>query len=248
MHVARFGGEFLLQENGQIDFPYEADALRIFALGRGQVLFLGDAPHLGLEESAHGKQRIAQLFLRELAQKVALVLVGVGAGQQLAAHGAVGVRLLGLAAVVTRGHVVGAELEGFVQEDVELDFAVAQHVGIGRAAAFVFGEHVVDHPRAVLGREVDHVQRDVQPLGHQLGEDAVVVPRAVALQGARRVVPVDHEKTDDFVPLLLEKPRGHRRVDAARESYHHACHVSPVPGVRRGGSCGCSGPRSRCVR
>ena len=139
-------------------------------------------------------------------------------------HSTVGVRILGLAAVVARSHVVGPQLQGLLQEDVELDLAVAQHVGVGRAAALVLGEHILHHPAAVVLREVHHVQRDVEPPGHQLGEEAVVVPRAVALERARRVVPVDHEEAHHLVPLLLKQVGGHRRVDAARKSDYHSCH------------------------
>ena len=54
------------------------------------------------------------------------------------------------------------------------------------------------------------MQRDVQFFCDQLGEDAVVVPRAVALERSRRVVPVDHEQPHDVMPLLFEQVGGDR--------------------------------------
>ena len=248
VHIAPFAGEFLLQEGRQVHLADETDALRILAPGRGELLLGGYAPHLGLQQVPDRKQRIAQLLLRELAEKIALVLVGIAAGQQFVDRAAVGQHLFRLAAVVARGDVVGPEFERFAQEDIEFDLPVAQHVGIGRAPLLVFGEHVLDDPCAVFVREVCHMQGDVQPLGHQFGEDPVVVPRTVAFERARGVVPVDHEEPDDLVSLLFQQPGRHRRIDAARKSDHYPCHPIPVSEVlraARGASCG---PRSRCVR
>ena len=228
VHIAPLRGQFLLQEERQIHLAHETDPLRILAPGRGEPLLRGDAPHLGLEQPAHGKERIAQLLLRKLAEEIALVLVRIAARQQAPDRTAVGQRRLGLAAVVPRGHVVGTELQRLLQKDVEFDLAVAEHVRIGRTPPFVLGEHVVHHPAAIVLREVDHMQRNVQFAGHQLREDAVVAPRAVALQRSRRIVPVDHEESDHLVPLLFEQPGRHRRIHAARKSYHYACHIPIV--------------------
>ena len=225
MDVALFRGEFLLEEGRQVDLAHEADALRILAFGRGEALLLGDAPHLGFQQSADGKQRPAQLLLRKLAEEIALVLVGVASREQFMDRPSVGQRLLGLAAVVARGDVVGAQLQRLAQEDVEFDLAVAQHVGIGRAAPFVLREHVVHDARAVVFRKVDHVQRDVEFPGHEFGENPVVVPGTVAFERPRRVVPVDHEESHDLVPLLFEEPGRDGRIHAARKSDYHPCHI-----------------------
>ena len=210
MDITPFRGQLLLQEGRKVDLAHEADALRILALGRGEPLLGGDAPHLGFEQIADGEQGVAQLFLRELAEEVALILVGVGAREEFIDCSSVGERLLGLAAVVPRGDEIGAQPERFAQEDVEFDFAVAQHVGVGRASLFVFREHVIDHAGAVVCREVDHVQLDVEFPGHEFGENPVVVPRTVAFERSRRVVPVDHEQPHDVMPLLFEQVGGDR--------------------------------------
>ncbi len=123
-----------------------------------------------------------------------------------------------------RGDEIGPEFQGLVQKGVEFYLAVAQHVGIGRTSAFVFGEHVVHHAPTILGREVDEPERNVETLGHQLGEDLIVVPRAVAFERALGIVPVAHEQPDDLVPLLFEEICRHRRIDTARQSDHYFCH------------------------
>lgn len=53
--VALPGRELLLQKNRQVDLADEADALRILAPGRSQVLLFGDAPHFGLGKPPTGK-------------------------------------------------------------------------------------------------------------------------------------------------------------------------------------------------
>ena len=216
MDVALFRSQFLLEESRQVHLAHEADALRVLALGGGESLLGGDAPHFGFQQIADREQGVAQLLLRKLAEKIALVLVGVGAGEQLEDRPSVGKNFFDLAAVVARGDEVRAQLEGFAQKDVEFDFAVAQHVGVGCAALFVLGEHVIDHARTVVGREVYDAQRNVEPFGDQLGENPVVVPRAVAFERARGVVPVDHEKPRDVVPLPFEEIRRDGRIHAAR--------------------------------
>ena len=49
------------------------------------------------------------------------------------------------------------------------------------------------------------MERDIKPLGHQLGEHLVVVPWAVARQGPRRVVPVAHEQPHKPYPCSLSR-------------------------------------------
>ena len=80
--VALPGRELLLQKNRQVDLADEADALRILAPGRSQVLLFGDAPHLGLGKPPDGEKRPRQLLLRQLAEEIALILVAVDTRQQ----------------------------------------------------------------------------------------------------------------------------------------------------------------------
>ena len=163
-----------------------------------------------------------------MAEKVALVLVGIATRKQFVDRPAVGRRLFGLATVVSRSHEIGSQLEGFLQKNVELDFAVAEHVGIGCAPFRVFGEHIVHHPATVLVREIDRMERNVEPSGDKFGEEPVVVPGAVAFERARGVVPVDHEESDNLMSGLLEQVGRYRRIDAAGESDNYTCHTFVV--------------------
>ena len=214
--------EFLLQKNGKIDLAHKADTLRIFAFGRSQMLLLGDASHLGFEQPAHGEHRTRELLLRQLTEEVALILVRIATRQQSVTHLAVRALDLLATAVVTRRNVVGAEFKCLFQKDIELDLAVAQHVGVGRATTLILGKHIVHHALSILLREIDHVQRNIQSFGYQLGKNAVVVPRAVAFERTRRVVPIDHKESDHVVALLFEQIGRNRRIDTSRKSYNNA--------------------------
>ena len=250
--VALPGRELLLQKNRQVDLADEADALRILAPGRSQVLLFGDAPHFGLGKPPDGEKRPRQLLLRQLAEEIALILVAVDTRQQAVMLRAVGRRDALPPAIVSRRHEIGPQPQRLLQENVELDLAVAQHVGIGRAPPFVLGEHVIDHPPPVLLREVDDVEGNVEPPGDQLGEHAVVVPRAVAFERTRRIVPVNHEEAHHLVALLFEQVSCHRGVDAPRKSYDNALHGlhfeffsrSATAAPRAASSAG-AGPRNR---
>ena len=112
----------------------EANAGGVFLFGVGQPGFGGDAAHVAFAQIAHGKERAGKLRLREAVQKVALVFGRIGALEQLvAARGGV----QALAGVVAGGNFFGAQAHGVVQKGLELDFGVAQHVRVGRAAGLI---------------------------------------------------------------------------------------------------------------
>ena len=203
-----------VQELAERPLTDEADAGRVLLLGVGQADLLGDAAHLGLVQLTHWKQRAAELRLRQPVQEVALVLARVQALEQLeaAVH-------LAHAGVVAGGDLLGAQAHRVVQEGLELDLGVAQHVGVGRAAGAVFAQEFGEHPVLVLGREVHVLQLDADDVGHRRGVQEVLARAAVLAVVV--VFPVLHEDADDLVALLLEQPGRHRRVDAARQAHHH---------------------------
>ena len=94
---------------------------------------------------------------------------------------------------------VGAERQRVVEERAELDLAVAQHVGVGRAAGAVLGEEVREHALAVLGGEVDRLELDAEHVGDRRRVDQVLARRAVLVVVV--VLPVLHEDADDVVAL-----------------------------------------------
>jgi hypothetical protein len=92
-----------------------------------------------------------------------------------------------------------------VEERAELDLAVAQDIGIGRAARFVLAQEVPEHALPILAREVDRFQLDADHVGHRGCVDQVRPRRAVRFGIV--VLPVLHEEADDVEALLLEQPR-----------------------------------------
>ena len=97
---------------------------------------------------------MAQLMLVQLVEEIGLVLVVVfGALQPAAASSTVD------AGVVTGRDPLGAECQCVVEKRLELDLAIAQYIGIGRAAGAILSQKVLEHAIPVLGSEVDCVQR-----------------------------------------------------------------------------------------
>jgi hypothetical protein len=110
-----------------------------------------------------------------------------------------------------------------VEERLELDLLVAQHVRVGGAAGLVFGEEVAEHPVPVLGGEVHRLQRDVQHRAH--GAHHLEVLLGGAMTCGVVLFPVLHEQAGDGVALLPEQQGSDRRIDAAREADHHVRHA-----------------------
>jgi hypothetical protein len=110
-----------------------------------------------------------QLRLVQAVQEVALVLGRVQALEQLEA----GRGALAHARVVAGGDLLGAQAHGVVEEGLELDLGVAQHVGVGRAAGLVFAQELGEHAVLVLGGEVDVLDLDADHVGHAGGVDEV---------------------------------------------------------------------------
>ena len=132
------------------------------------------------------------MLLRELTEEVALVFVRVATCQERIDLLAIDDALL-LAAVVTCCHRLGSKLESLFEEYVELNLAVAKHIGVGGTSLLVLREHIIDHALAVLLRQIDIVEGDIQALCHQLGKYLVVVPRTLALELTRCIVPITHK-------------------------------------------------------
>ena len=117
---------------------------------------------------------------------------------------------------------LGPHGEGVVEESLELDLGVAEHIGVGRAPRAVLGEEGCEDALAVLGGEIDGFEIDADALGGRGGIDQVLARRAML----RIVVvfPVLHEEADHVVAGAPEKERRHRRIHASGEA-HHDPHV-----------------------
>ena len=157
--------------------PDEADAGAVLLLRRGKPELLSNFPHLGpLHESAYGEERAADVPEAHLIEEIGLVLREIrGAEHPDAGPHRVngGVEradiILGELADIRAAHVVPGRdvvapeiLEGVLHEGLELDLAVAEHVGVRGAAGLVLREEVLEDVVPVLRGEVDGLKRDVK--------------------------------------------------------------------------------------
>ena len=120
------------------------------------------------------------------------------------------------ACVVARCDALGAERVGGVEEMPELDLAVAQHVGIGRAAGRIFGEEVREDAFPVFAGEIAEVDRQAEPAADGDRVAAVVLGAAVA---AAVVGPVLHEQAGDRFAGIAQQQGRDRRIHAAGHAH-----------------------------
>jgi hypothetical protein len=109
-----------------------------------------------------------------------------------------------------------AELQRVIEEGLELDLGVAQHIGIRRAAGRVLAQELGEHAVLVLGGEVHGLEFDPDHVRGRGRVDQVLPRRAVLVIVV--VLPVLHEETDDLMALLFQQMRRDRRIDAARHA------------------------------
>ena len=177
----------LAQELAEASLADEADAGGIFFLVSDEAGDMRACAHLAFLDATYRKQRVRELLLPEGIQEITLVLVLIDAGLQTPA-----------VAVVTTLHImsgrnqVAADGARCGQESLELDLTVAQHIGIGRATAPVFGEEILEHAVPIGLRKINGVERYVELLAHRQAVVDVLFPAAVAVLGG--LVPVLHEQ------------------------------------------------------
>ena len=131
---------------------------------------------------------------------------------------------------MARGNFFGPQPHGMVEKRFELDFGVAQNVGVGRTPALVFAQELGKHAVFVVCRKIDVLDLDADDVGHRSGVDEVNVGRAVFAVVV--IFPVLHEDADDLVALLLEQPGADRGIHSATESDDDtlfACHGWIIP-------------------
>ncbi len=136
---------------------------------------------------------------------------------------------------VPGSHAACAQLERVVQKRAELDLAVAQHVGVGRAAAPVLVQKIGKDPVVIFLFKVDGIAGDADGIAYALH----VVPVVGGGAGAVFVllVPVFHEHAHHVVALPLEQQRRHGAVHPAGHAHHDSLHPGFLPlQARRSGS------------
>ncbi len=211
------------QERTEVPLANEADAGGILFRRDRQSGLLGHAADLGLVQAAQRKQGRAELVLVKRIQEVGLVLAGVACAQQFPAT-----LLEGVARIVAGRDAFGAVGTRGGKEGAELDFAIAKHIRVGRAAGAVLVEEVREHPFTVLGREIGAAERDAQSGAHRECVPAVVVGMASRFRVF--VLPVQHEEPGYIMTCTLHQQRRHRRIDAARHADRHAHRQVPRAG------------------
>ncbi len=229
LHGARGGGEVAVQEFAEGPFADEADPGRVLLLRVRKPDFLRDAAHFRFGKFPHGEDHLGDLLLREAVEEVALVLRRVDAAQKFdprVGHARAGV-------VPGRDHL-RPHRHRMVEERAELDFRVAEDVGVGRAAGRILAQEVGEDALLVLLREVDGLDLDADHVRHGGRVEEVLTGRTVFAVVV--ILPVLHEEAGHVVALFLQEPRAHRRVDASGEADHDffPCHrilpVVPGPG------------------
>ena len=115
-------------------------------------------------------------------------------------------------------HHIRAQLLSRLQEGVELDFPVAEHIRVWGASGFIFAEHIVHHPLSVLVAEVNEIEGYAYFSRHHLRDEAVFLPFAVSVKGACGVVPVLHEQGEYIVSGPLQKQGCDAGIDSSGES------------------------------
>ena len=147
----------------------------------------------------------------EAVEKIALVFVAVRAFEQ-----AVAAADDFFAGVVAGGDHVRALFQRVVEEAFELDFGIAQHIGVGRAACAVFFEKIGEYLVFILRGEIDDVDVDADDVGHGDGVEGILFDAAIFVVVV--VFPVLHEHAAHAVSLLFEQRGGYGGIDAAGEA------------------------------
>ena len=108
---------------------------------------------------------------------------------------------------MARGHKVGLQPQGALQQQIELQPGVAGNAGIRRAPLQVITDEVIDHPMAKLLLKIEHIKRDAQPGSDPTGIAGVLLrtTSAECTPIGGRVIPHLHEDADHFIALLREQ-------------------------------------------
>ena len=204
-------------------FADETDAGRVALVEYRQAALAGDAAHLGLAQVPNRKFGAGEGGGTDFVQKVTLVLVVIDTAQQA--------RTGRGACVVSGGIAVSAEAQRVGETGAELDLAIAEHVGIRRAACSEFRQEMREHAFAVLGGKVRTMECNAE-----FGTDAA---RVLEIGGGGAVAglvffPIRHEQGLDLVAGVAEQQCRDRRIDAAGQRDDRTRHR--IAAARRGSS------------
>ncbi len=125
------------------------------------------------------------------------------------------------ARIVAGGHPRNPQGVRMTNEPAELDLGVAWNTGIGRAAAPVFVDEILDD-RLECVREVQHVELDAQLVRHR-ARVRRVLRRAASARVAVRIAgrTQTHEHACDLEARSAQQPGRHRGIDPAAHGNQH---------------------------
>src|SRR3989338_5490624 len=144
-----------LQEQRHVNLPNEAQPLGIFFVGCCKSKSPRAASHFNLRERADGKLRARKLSLYKTAQKVGLIFFWINAFEEprqrtVPSH----------TRIMPRRHLCTVQVMRGLEEEIKLNFAVAEHVWIWRASRAILFHQVRMHARAILTLKIKRMERN----------------------------------------------------------------------------------------
>ena len=150
-----------LNDAGIVAVRHEADILTVALSGVYKAMLLGNLTRLGLVQRAEREAQMRQLVLIQEIQHIALVLAVVhGLFQEPAAV------LLLDAGIVPCGDGITAEQLRALDEFGEFHVAVAVDAGVRCRTALIGIHKAVHHLLAEAVREIEHIKRHTELIGH----------------------------------------------------------------------------------
>lgn len=191
-----------------VDFPEEADTLRVLALSTGKMGGACDVAHLRLHQTSYREHEFRNLATVELREEIGLVFQRVfGCGEELDAVDDVG------SSVVSCGDAV-VRIAATLLESAELDELVAHNVRVRRKPIADGFDGVGDDAIPIFAMKVDDLETAAVLLCEPGDNLDVLLGRAVGIAVFFFLTYADVEDVG-VVALLLEQVNDHGAVNSA---------------------------------
>ena len=210
-HIAIIRGQVFLQKFAKRALADKADAGAVFFGGGGQARFGGQAAHFGLFQIAQRENSALELMRLQAVEEIALVFVLIQAFEQImhaAAHF--------FARIMAGGNHIGALCDGIIEKAFELDFGIAEHIGIGRAPGLVFLQKIGENFVFILRGKIHNINVDADNVGHGHGIERIFFDAAIFVVVV--VFPILHKHAVHMMAGLFEQISGYRRIYAAGQA------------------------------
>src|SRR5262245_16831216 len=229
--VCHFVLRVILHESRVVAIRNKTDLLALRLLRSGETERAGNIPRFRLGHLAKRERGALELFLRQLEEKVGLIL---GKIPPLLENEPARGRIIFHAGIVSGCDSIGADLPGQRYEPCEFELAVTGDAWNRRSPRKIVFDEGPDNSTFKLVLEIDHVERKTQPFGDSTS--IVYIVERAATRGRRfavsaqpaALIPQLHRETDDIVALILQNCGGYRAIDASAHcncSQHNLCSV-----------------------